>query len=122
MAGHPVEQFPDQMANHRHVFADQVLDVARGGRVVDDADGGGELGRGGHVVLLARTNRLMKPADEKNSGRRWVQRGPKSVAFVEFFHEKPQAARAYSRPEGERRRSARPAAVDGRWPRGSSFG
>ncbi|GAA2704829.1 hypothetical protein Apa02nite_040320 [Actinoplanes palleronii] len=57
-----------------------------------DADGGGELGRGGHVVLLARTNRLMKPADEKNTERRRVQWGPNSVVFVEFFHEKPQAA------------------------------
>ena len=55
VAGHPVEQLPDQMANHRHVFADEVLEVARGRRVVGRADGGGEFGRGGHVVLLART-------------------------------------------------------------------
>jgi hypothetical protein len=41
-------------------------------------------------VLLAGTNRLMKPAYEKNSGGRRVQRRRKSVAFVEFFHEKPQ--------------------------------
>src|SRR5690242_6834158 len=35
---HPVEQFPDQMANHRHVLADEVLDVARRRRVVGRAD------------------------------------------------------------------------------------
>ena len=57
MAGYAVQQFPDQMANHRHVFADEVLDVTRGRRVVGRADGGGEFGRGSHVVLLARSDR-----------------------------------------------------------------
>ena len=39
VAGYAVEQFPNQVTHHRHVFADQVLEVARGWRVVDDAVG-----------------------------------------------------------------------------------
>jgi len=57
VARHAVEQFPDQVAHHRHVVTDQILEVARGRRVVDDADGGGEFGRHGHVFLLAHTSR-----------------------------------------------------------------
>jgi hypothetical protein len=90
VARYPVQQLPDQMANHRHVLADQVLDVTRRRRVVGRADGGGEFGRVGHVVLLAHTTGWVKPADEEDCCRRKVQGWPNSVAFQVLFARKAQ--------------------------------
>ena len=56
VAGNAVEQLPDQMADHRHVFADEVLEVARGRRVVGGADGGGEFG-----VVVTVSSSLVRP-------------------------------------------------------------